>query len=193
MENRQYKTSEPSDQKVSSETNSQDVNQSQVRLSTRSKVQQSLGAKQSNLSSSTSENQSRQGSRETMLEFEDSRLKRASGTKKDDSTAVPLMEVPPENTEVEALPSRGSNGYGKRKQLPRAKSDLGPRGPSPTRVDTTAEEENWELRHGWEDQYNSNEYLSFLTSVSRHMHRKLSLGAEAKTKTMRASTEIFIS
>jgi regulator-associated protein of mTOR len=103
-----------------------------------------------------------------MLEFEDSRLKRASGTKKDDSTAAPLMEVPPENTEVEALPSRGSNGYGKRKQLPRAKSDLGP-GDRVRLAYTTAEEENWELRHGWEDQYNSNEYLSFLTSVSRHM------------------------
>lgn len=185
MENRQYKTSDPSDRKVFSETNSQDVNQSQVRLSTRYKVQQSLAAKESNSSSSTSENQSRQGSRETMLEFEDSRLKRASGTKKDDSTAAPLMEAQMENTEVEAVPRTGSNGYGKRKQLPRAKSDLGPRGPSPTGVDTTTEEENWELRHGWEDQYNSNEYLSFLTSVSRHMYRKLSLRAERKTKTMR--------
>lgn len=50
-------------------------------------------------------------------------------------------------------------------QLVRAITVQGPRPPSPlSKRDIT--EENWELRHGWEDQYNSSEYLGLLTSVS---------------------------
>ena len=50
-------------------------------------------------------------------------------------------------------------------QLLRAITDIGPRPQSPlSRRDVT--EENWELRHGWEDEYNSSEYLRLLTSVS---------------------------
>lgn len=187
VENRQIKTSDPPGQKVPSEANPQDINRSQINISSRYHAQQGPGASESN---STSENQSQQGSRETMLEFDESRLKKGSGQKKDDSTAAPLKEVLRENIKVEAVPSTGSNDHGRRKQLLRAKSDLGPRGPSPTGVDTSTEEENWELRHGWEDQYNSNEYLSILTSVSKHIHRKLSPGAERKPNTMRASTKL---
>ena len=48
--------------------------------------------------------------------------------------------------------------------LVRANTDYGPRRQSPsTRPDIV--EENWELRHGWEDQYNSSEYLKLLSSV----------------------------
>ena len=48
--------------------------------------------------------------------------------------------------------------------LLRANTDYGPRRQSPsTRLKIA--EENWELRHGWEDQYNSSEYLRLLSSV----------------------------
>ncbi len=50
------------------------------------------------------------------------------------------------------------------RQLLRANTDYGPRRPSPSTRSGIAEE-NWELRHGWEDQYNSSEYLGLLSSV----------------------------
>ena len=50
------------------------------------------------------------------------------------------------------------------RQLLRASTDYGPRRQSPSKRPGIAEE-NWELRHGWEDQYNSHEYLWLLSSV----------------------------
>lgn len=49
-------------------------------------------------------------------------------------------------------------------QLVRANTDINlpRRSPSDSRG---ASEENWEMRHGWEDQYNSSEYLGLLSSV----------------------------
>lgn len=52
-----------------------------------------------------------------------------------------------------------------RGHLQRANTDPRPRRPSPTTA-REIHEENWELRHGWEDQYNSSEYLGLLSSVS---------------------------
>ncbi|SLM34846.1 torc1 growth control complex subunit kog1 [Lasallia pustulata] len=54
---------------------------------------------------------------------------------------------------------------GARGQLIRANTDDGPRRQPPAKNSNEVEEENWELRHGWEDQYNSNEYLSLLSSA----------------------------
>ncbi len=52
-------------------------------------------------------------------------------------------------------------------QLVRANTDYGPRREQQSVVKRDAgPEENWELRHGWEDQYNSTEYLGLLSSVS---------------------------
>ena len=51
-----------------------------------------------------------------------------------------------------------------RPHLQRANTDHGPQGRSPP-GNSQASEENWELRHGWEDQYNSSEYLGLLSSV----------------------------
>ena len=51
-----------------------------------------------------------------------------------------------------------------RGQLLRANTDHGPRGRSPSKNGHVAEE-NWELRHGWEDEYNSNEILAKLSTV----------------------------
>lgn len=48
--------------------------------------------------------------------------------------------------------------------LSRAATDLGPRRPSPQ--GQPRDEENWELRHGWEEEYNSEEYLNKLNAVS---------------------------
>ena len=54
-----------------------------------------------------------------------------------------------------------------RPQLLRATTDVGPRSQSPNAVSSTPEEDgNWELRHGWEGEYNSEEYLNKLNSVS---------------------------
>ncbi len=50
------------------------------------------------------------------------------------------------------------------RQLLRANTDYGPRRQSPSTTSGIAEE-IWELRHGWEDQYNSSEYLGLLSSV----------------------------
>lgn len=59
-----------------------------------------------------------------------------------------------------------------RTPLQRARSDFGPRGRS-ERVNKIAEEDLLHMRHGWHDEYTSNEYLSLLNSVrleARH-HR----------------------
>lgn len=52
-----------------------------------------------------------------------------------------------------------------RGHLQRANTDRGPRRQSLSNA-RSVPEENWELRHGWEDQYNSSEYLKLLSSVS---------------------------
>ena len=52
-----------------------------------------------------------------------------------------------------------------RGQLQRANTDYGPRARSPPKNNQVAEE-NWELRHGWEDEYNSDEILAKLSTVS---------------------------
>ena len=51
-----------------------------------------------------------------------------------------------------------------RSQLLRASTDINPKRRSPS-SSRGASEENWEMRHGWEDQYNSSEYLGLLSSV----------------------------
>ena len=50
-------------------------------------------------------------------------------------------------------------------ELLRANTDINLRRRSPS-ASRGASEENWEMRHGWEDQYNSSEYLGLLSSVS---------------------------
>ena len=50
--------------------------------------------------------------------------------------------------------------------LQRATSDFGPRQRS-ERVNKIAEEDLLHMRHGWHDEYTSNEYLSLLNSVRR--------------------------
>ena len=192
-ENRQYKTSDRSVQGALSEPNS-DINlRPRGDSGERSDVKQSSGALESKPSSSASGSWSQQGPKEPLSQHEKSQPKTASDCQTYDLPIVHLREATPGNSEAEAVKVTGSGIKGIRKELPRAKSDLGPRGASPTDADATTEEENWELRHGWEDQYNSNEYLSLLTSVSRHMHQELAFGAKRDTNIMRASTELFVS
>ena len=50
--------------------------------------------------------------------------------------------------------------------LQRTRSDFGPRQRS-ERVNKIAEEDLLHMRHGWHDEYTSNEYLSLLNSVRR--------------------------
>jgi hypothetical protein len=49
--------------------------------------------------------------------------------------------------------------------LQRARSDFGPRHRG-ERNAAVVEEDLWRMRHGWEDEYTSNEYLALLNSVS---------------------------
>ena len=71
----------------------------------------------------------------------------------------------PVQTPTELPVRQDSHGARPKGQLLRASTDIGSQRESLTpKSDIT--EENWELRHGWEDQYNSSEYLGLLSSVS---------------------------
>lgn len=63
-----------------------------------------------------------------------------------------------------ARPSQTSMS-GRRQALQRARSDFGPRHRG-ERNAAVIEEDLWRMRHGWEDEYTSNEYLALLNSVS---------------------------
>jgi hypothetical protein len=54
---------------------------------------------------------------------------------------------------------------GRPRPLQRARSDFGPRHRG-ERNAAVVEEDLWHMRHGWEDEYTSNEYLALLNSVS---------------------------
>jgi regulatory associated protein of mTOR len=54
---------------------------------------------------------------------------------------------------------------GRPQPLQRAKSDFGPRHRTSRNV-AILEDDLWRMRHGWEDEYTSNEYLALLNSVS---------------------------
>lgn len=72
---------------------------------------------------------------------------------------MPEQSVDAEETQAlrpRELLTRANTDYGPRRQLSVPKHDV--------------VEENWELRHGWEDQYNSSEYLKLLSSVSVQEH-----------------------
>ena len=83
------------------------------------------------------------------------------------------MRVPQEHGEqYQSQPDRGTYieliqaQAPRRPQLLRATTDIGPRGQSPNPAPADDDDENWELRHGWEGEYNSEEYLNKLNSVS---------------------------
>jgi hypothetical protein len=53
---------------------------------------------------------------------------------------------------------------GRRQALQRTRSDFGPRHRG-ERNAAVVEDDLWRMRHGWEDEYTSNEYLALLNSV----------------------------
>lgn len=57
---------------------------------------------------------------------------------------------------------------GRPQALQRARSDFGPRHRGEMNA-AVVEEDLWRMRHGWEDEYTSNEYLALLNSVRSHM------------------------
>lgn len=65
----------------------------------------------------------------------------------------------------EALPYPTNLRPNRPSPLLRARSDLGPRRKA-TDGEHDAQNESYRMRHGWEDEYTSNEYLSLLNSVS---------------------------
>ena len=70
--------------------------------------------------------------------------------------------------ESSALVSPSSNGTAPaRPSLSRARSDFGPRHPAPPpeSADDGSTDGHFKIRHGWDDQLNSEEYSNLLTSV----------------------------
>ena len=88
-----------------------------------------------------------------------------------DTAARGNNDLSPEQQEL--IRSRTDNlklSHRPRAQLTRTQTDFGPHRQARLRPDTS--EEVGELRHGWEDQYNSSEFLGLLSSVgffSRHV------------------------
>jgi regulator-associated protein of mTOR len=67
------------------------------------------------------------------------------------------------------LQTRSNGALVKRPSMLRAKSDFGPRhDPEPPESvdEASSADENFKIRHGWDDQLNSEEYNNLLTSVS---------------------------
>lgn len=68
-----------------------------------------------------------------------------------------------------ALQTRSNGALSGRPSLLRAKSDFGPRhelAPPESADEASSVEEHFKIRHGWDDQLNSDEYNNLLTSVS---------------------------
>ena len=65
----------------------------------------------------------------------------------------------------ESAPPLQISVSGRPNSLQRARSDYGPRHRG-ERNAAVVEEDLWRMRHGWEDEYTSNEYLALLNSVS---------------------------
>ena len=66
---------------------------------------------------------------------------------------------------------------GRPQHLQRARSDFGPRHRG-ERHAAVVEEDLWRMRHGWEDEYTSNEYLALLNSVSHRVLRRILILAD---------------
>jgi regulator-associated protein of mTOR len=71
--------------------------------------------------------------------------------------------------EQPAVGYAASNGASARPGLLRARSDFGPRlsAPPPESADEASVDGHFKIRHGWDDQLNSEEYSNLLTSVRR--------------------------
>lgn len=80
--------------------------------------------------------------------------------KSDTAKSGPEINLSKKSNEGQDLTAARPRGH-----LQRANTDRGPRRQSLSNAHSVPEE-NWELRHGWEDQYNSSEYLKLLSSVS---------------------------
>jgi hypothetical protein len=78
-----------------------------------------------------------------------------SGTRHNGVTASGAPETEPSQMSMS----------GRRQALQRTRSDFGPRHRG-ERNAAVVEEDLWRMRHGWEDEYTSNEYLALLNSVS---------------------------
>ncbi len=70
--------------------------------------------------------------------------------------------IPPDGRETVQNSQRSTSG--RPQALQRARSDFGPRHRG-ERNAAVVEEDLWRMRHGWEDEYTSNEYLALLNSV----------------------------
>ena len=80
------------------------------------------------------------------------------------SSAAAYLEVQsPASTVRPALGGRNSQ----RPSLARAKSDFGPRQPAQPQdpIEESSVDGHFKIRHGWDDQLNSEEYSNMLTSV----------------------------
>ena len=87
------------------------------------------------------------------------------------TTPRPRFSLDSQSPENESSPELRANGAGpdKKRPLPllRAKTDLGPRREPRNGSDdgTLHGDEDYNMRHGWESQFRSDEHLTFLTQV----------------------------
>ena len=78
---------------------------------------------------------------------------------------APTQHVPRESHQLTQSHSENQKlVHRPRAQISRTQTDFGPS--HQVRTEPGAGEDNGELRHGWEDQYNSSEFLGLLSSVS---------------------------
>lgn len=181
IESRQGNVSDISDQKMCTGGDPRGRSQHlQFDLGDRSNTQTGLKGRES--SSSTSDDQGPHLPQQSILVHRNVRPKTATVISRTTVPASHLVLSPPQDSDVEVISYADTNGHGRpKKQLLRAKSDLGPRGQSPSRATHNNEDEIWQLRHGWDDQYNSNEYLSTLSSVSTNIFPTASTRARVNT------------
>ena len=188
MENQQHNSSERPGLEDSPEKGAQGRAQlRRVDLNDRSNSNQTSIVHRSNPSS---EHQDDETHEQSILEHRSARSKTGLSNEEAEMSVPYALAAPQRSHDFHTISHAETNGHGRpEKPLLRAKSDLGPRGPSPTAVGSNAEEENWELRHGWEDQYNSNEYLSILTSVSKNLASASSYMSRATKRSYCISTD----
>lgn len=91
-------------------------------------------------------------------------------TESSSTSLVPAEENPPEENNPDSTDhnaaSRRSSASARPGTLQRARSDFGPRSAVSGQAPKN-EEDDFAMRHGWQEEYTSTEYLKLLHSVSR--------------------------
>lgn len=98
-------------------------------------------------------------------DYRQSQSRHFYGDREGEDYAETSQSVMTISEERRAAESSQTSISGRPQRLQRARSDFGPRHRG-ERNAAVVEEDLWRMRHGWEDEYTSNEYLALLNSVS---------------------------